>query len=66
MRRWILGLVAAVLVAVGAGGATAAIDAQAPFVLIGTFWGALAFLAGAAGTEHYTSGPTPIELGVER
>lgn len=64
MRKWTLGLGAAFLIAVAAGGATTLIDSQAPHVLIGAFWGVLAFLVGAAGAEPYTDGPTPIELGV--
>ncbi len=64
MRKWMLGLLAAVGVAVMAGFLTSLIDAGAPAALIGAFWGTLAFFVGAAGSEPYTGGPTPIELGV--
>jgi hypothetical protein len=66
MRKWIMGLVAAVVVAVVAAGITILIDDQAPFVLIGAFWGVLAFFVGAAGAERYTGGPTATEYGVRR
>lgn len=66
MRKWILGLLAAVVVAVVAGGITILIDDEAPFVLIAAFWGILAFFVGAAGAERYTGGPTATEYGVRR
>lgn len=66
MRKWILGLLAAIVVAVVAGGITILIDSEAPFVLIGVFWGVLAFFVGAAGAERYTGGPTASEYGVRR
>ncbi|MCK9485737.1 MAG: hypothetical protein M0R73_03410 [Dehalococcoidia bacterium] len=64
MRKWTLGLGAALLIAVVAAGVTTMIDDQAPAALIGAFWGVLAFLAGAAGAERYSDGPTLQELGV--
>jgi hypothetical protein len=66
MRKWILGLVAAIVIGVVAGGITILIDDEAPYVLIGAFWGVLAFFVGAAGAEKYTGGPTASEYGVRR
>lgn len=66
MRKWILGLVAAVVIGVVAGVLTILIDDEAPFVLIGAFWGVLAFFVGAAGAERYTGGPSAREYGVHR
>jgi hypothetical protein len=66
MRKWILGLVAAIVIGVVAAGITILIDDEAPYVLIGAFWGVLAFFVGAAGAEKYTGGPTAAEYGVRR
>ena len=66
MRKWILGLLAAVAVAVIAGFVTTLIDSEAPYVLIGAFWGVLAFLVGAAGAERYTGRAAAIDLGLRR
>ena len=66
MRKWIVGLLAAVVIGVIAGFVTTLIDSEAPYVLIGTFWGILAFLVGAAGSEKYTGGPSTTEYGTTR
>lgn len=63
MRKWILGLLAAVVVAVIAGVITIAIDDEAPYVLIGAFWGVLAFFVGAAGAERYSGSSAGTEFG---
>ncbi len=58
---YVVGLIAAVVVGVVAGVITALLDDSAPRVLIGVFFGLVAFLAGAAGRARMGRGVTPDE-----
>jgi hypothetical protein len=58
---YFVGLLAAIVVGVAAAVITSMLDDGAPRILIGVFFGVLAFLAGAAGRARMGRGVTPDE-----
>jgi F0F1-type ATP synthase assembly protein I len=58
---YVVGLIAAIVIGVGAGLITWLLDDTAPRVMIGIFFGLVAFLAGAAGRARMGRGVTPDE-----